>query len=362
MILEVSLLPYCRRCGTKLDDSARFCQKCGTPVVTYAPAAPAKTVKPLRKEPLVIAAIVLIAILVAAVIVSAIVFAPFSPFSFNQTNQDSHSGINTLNLNFQVNTAQVTIVTQNINNQNILINTSANGSRSIFGSTNPIEVTFTNQTEGNTLTVNSKVTEGNEFPSTGNLHVTCVIYVNPALKLNINVTTQAGSISLTAEKSSTFQSINLNANAGEVQANLQNATIAGDVSLITQAGTVNFGLRQATLQGNQTVALHSNAGSVGMDITQTKTLKGNLQVNAVTEFGSVNVALQIDGDVGAKIISQTNLGSIHLDVQHFSGNQSPIQSDNYPDASNIEINSRTNFGSININAAYQSLNGPNLKN
>jgi hypothetical protein len=355
-------LPYCRRCGIELDDSARFCHRCGTPVATFIPTASTKPDRPLRKEPLVIAAIVLIAILVVAVIVSDIIFVPSSTITFNKTNQDSHSGINTLNLNFQANTAQVTIVTQNINNQNILITTSADGSRSIFGSNNPIEVTFTNQTEGNTLIINSKVTEQNEFSVVGNLHVTCVIYVNPALKLNINVTTQAGSIFLTADKSATFQSINLHANAGEVQANMQNATIAGGVSLNAQAGAVNFGLYQSTLQGNQTVTLYSNAGSVGMDITQTKTLKGNLQVNAVTEFGSVDVALQIDGDVGAKIISQTNLGNIHLDVQNFSGNQSPIQSDNYPDSSNIEINSRTNFGSININAVYQSLNGPSLKN
>jgi hypothetical protein len=356
------VLPFCRRCGTKLDDSARFCQKCGTPVVTFAPAELAKSDRPLRKESLVIAAMLLIAILVTAVIVSDIIFTPFSPISFNQTNQDNHSDINTLNLDFQANTAQVTIVTQNINNQNILIKTSADGSRSIFGSTNPIKVTFTNQTAGNTLTINSKVTEGNVFPATGTLHVTCAIYVNPALKLNINVTTQAGSISLISEKSATFQSLNLHANAGEVQANLQNVTIAGDVSLNTQTGTVNFGVRQATLQGNQTVTLHSNAGSVGMDIAQAKTLQGNLNVNAVAELGSVNVALQIDGDVGAKIISQTNLGNIHLDVQHFLGTQSSIQSENYPAGSSIEVNSRTNLGSININAVYQSSNGSIVKN
>jgi hypothetical protein len=356
------VLPYCRRCGSKIEDFARFCQKCGTPVVTLAPAILASPDKPLRKEPLMIAAIVLIAILVIAVVVSAIIFAPFSPISFNQTNQDNQSGINTLNLNFQANTAQVTLITQNINNQNILINTSANGFRSIFGSTNPIEVNFTNQTLGSTLTVNSKVTETEEFPTTGNIHVICTIYVNPALKLNINITTQAGSIALLAEKSATFQSINLHANAGEVQANLQNVTITGEVSLITKAGAINFGLRQSTLQGNQTVTLHSNSGSVGMDITQTKTLQGNLKVNAFTGLGSVSVALQIDGNVGAKIISQANLGGIHLDLQHFSGNQSSVQSDNYPATSNIEINSTTNLGSININAAYQSSNGPSMKN
>ncbi len=354
-------MPYCRKCGAKLDDYARFCQKCGTPIVTFSPEAPVKLSRPLRKEPLVIAATVLIAILLVGVIASAIIFAPFSPVNFNQTNQNGQSGINTLNLNFQANTAQVTIITQIINNQNILINTSANGTRSIFGSATPIEVTFTNQTQDNVLTINSKVTETEGFP-TGNIHLTCSIYINPALKLNINVTTQSGSVTLTGDKSATFLSINLHSNAGEVQANLQNATIEGEVSLITQAGTINFGVHQVSLLGNQTVTLHSNAGSIGIDITQTKTLKGSLQTNAITQLGTINIALQIDNDVGAKIISQTNLGSEHLDVQHFSGNQSPIQSDNYPASNNIEINTRTNLGNININAVYQSSNGPSMRN
>jgi hypothetical protein len=354
-------VPYCRRCGAKLDETAHFCQKCGTPVVAFAPTAPAKPARQLRREPLVIAAIALIAILLTAVIVSAVVFAPLSPVNFNQTNQDTHPNINTLNLNFQANTAQVDVITQNITNKNILIITSAVGSRGMFGSNNLVNVTFTNETLNNVLIVTSKVTEANGF-STANLHVTCTIYINPALNLNINVTTQAGAITLNAEKSATFQSINLQASAGEVQANLQNATIAGDVSLKTQAGKAYFGMSQGNVQGNQTVNLHSAAGSVSIDITETKMLQGNLQVNAVTELGSVNVGLVIDGDIGAKIISQVNLGSIHSDVQHFSGNQSPLQSDNYPAASNIEINGRTNLGSVNINAVYQSSTGPSIRN
>jgi hypothetical protein len=231
----------------------------------------------------------------------------------------------------------------------------------MFGSNNLVNVTFTNETVNNVLTVTSKVTEANGL-YTGNLHVTCTIYINPALNLNINVTTQAGAITLNAEKSATFKSINLQASAGEVQANMQNVTIAGDVSLKTQAGGVYFGMSQVNVQGNQTINLHSAAGSVNMDIAQTKVLQGDLQVDAVTELGSVNVGLVIDGDIGAKIISQTNLGNIHSDVHNFSGNQSSIQSDNYPAASNIEINSTTNLGSININAAYQSSSGPGIKN
>jgi hypothetical protein len=121
-------------------------------------------------------------------------------------------------------------------------------------------------------------------------------------------------------------------------------------------------MSQVNIKGNNAIALQTNAGSVTMDITETKTLQGNLQVSAITDLGSVNVGLVIDGDVGAKLISQTNLGSIHTDVQHFSGNQSPIQSDNYPAISNIEINSKTSLGSININAVYLSSTDPSIRN
>lgn len=354
-------MPYCRKCGTRLDEDAHFCHKCGTPVATFAPSAPTKSAKPLMKEPLVIAVLALIAVLVTAAIVVAVVFAPLFPVNFNQTNQDNHSGVNTLNLNVQANTAQINVITQNVADQNILLVTSAVGSRNLLESSNrPVEVTFTNETANNVLTITSNITETNGFSR--NLHVKCTIYVNPTLNLNLNITTQAGKITLASEKSAIFQSINLQANAGDVEATLQNASIAGTLSLNTQAGTIYLGMSQASIQGNQTVDLHSNAGSVNMDVTQTATLQGDLQINATTVIGSVNAGLAIDGDVGAKIISQTSLGSIHLDLQHFSGNQSPIQSDNYPAGSNIEINNRTTLGSINITADYQSSTAPNLRN
>lgn len=326
-----------------------------------APATPEMPARPLRKKPLMIVAIALIAILIAAAIVTAVVFVPLYPVNFNQTNQDTHPNINTLNLNLEASAAQVDVLTQNITDKNILIITIASGSRSIFGSTNPVNVNFTNETVDDVLTVNAKVTEPNEtFAS--NPHVTCTVYINPALNLNLNVTTQAGQITLSAEKPATFQSVYLKTNAGSIEATMQNATIAGNIALVTQAGSVYIGLSQASVQGNQTVNLHSNAGAVTMDITQTQTLQGNLKVDAVTDLGAVTVGLQIDRGVGAKIVSQTNLGSIHSNLHNFSGNQSPIQSDNYPAVSNIEINDRTNLGSININANYASSTGPNLSN
>jgi len=318
--------------------------------------------KPIKNDPVMIVAIALIAILVVGVVVAALLAAPFSTVNFGQTYHDNTVNVNKLNLNVQTEGLKVNVFTQNVTNDNFIITLEGTGSKTNFGGgsdDSPIQVTFYNDTVNNELTITAKITES---PSFSRFNVDCNIYVNPALTLNLNVTSQAGQVSLTADKPATFEFLNLQSVAGTVQANLQNMTVAGNVTLRTQAGTVDFRMSQVNIEGNNTVALQTNAGSVTMDITETKTLQGNLQVNAVTELGSINVGLQIDGDVGAKIISQTNLGSIHSDLQHFSGNQSPIQSDNYPAASNIEINSRTNLGSININAVYQSSTSPILRN
>jgi hypothetical protein len=355
-------LPYCQICGTKLVDDAHFCQKCGTPVVdTYISQVSSAPSKLVRSEPIVIAAIVLIAILVGGVVVAVLLTASFATVNINQSYQDNTAGITKLNLNIESQALKVNIFTQNVTNRNnFLITLDGTASKGINGGNDgPIQIAFYNDTVNKELTITAKITQSNVF---SRFNVKCNIYVNPALILDLNVTSQAGQVSLAADKPATFGFLNLQSAAGSVQANLDNITMAGNVTLRTQAGSVDIRMNEVQVQGNNTVDLHANAGSVTMDITQTKTLHGNLQVNAATDLGSVNVGLIVDGDVGAKLTSQTNLGSIHLDVQHFSGNQSPIQSDNYPGVSNIEIDSRTNLGSININANYQSSIGPSLRN
>ena len=353
-------MPYCRRCGTKLDEDTHFCHKCGTPVVTYVPPVHSTPIKPIRNDPIIIVAVVLVAILVVGVVAAALLAAPFSTVNLDQSYQDNTVNVNKLNLNVETDGAKVNVFIQNTSSNNFIITLKGTGIKGAAGdSGSPIQVTFFNKTENGVLTVTAKITQSTAF---SRLNVDCNIYLNPALTLNLNVTSQSGQVSLTADKPSTFESLNLQANAGAVQANLQNITVAGNITLRTQAGSVDFRMSQLNIEGNNTVDLHSNAGSVNMDITQTKTLQGNLQVNAVTDLGSVNVGLQIDGDVGAKITSQSNLGSVNVDAQHFSGNQSPLQSDNYPAVSNIEINSQTNLGSININAAYQSYVPPSIRN
>ncbi len=354
-------MPYCRHCGTKLDEDARFCHKCGTPVTFIPQAAP---VRPIMKDPLVIAAIVLVVILVVAAIVTAIVFAPLYPVEFNQANEVNQPNINQLNFNLDADTAQINIIAQNLTDKTILMTVSATGSRGIFGSTDPIEVTFSNQTINDELTVTSKIKTGERGAFARNLNVVCNVYINPKLTLNLNVKSQYSQISLSADGETTIQTLNLEAITGEVQVNLNaGTTINGDLSLKSQTGSMWLRLNQAKIQDNVTFSLLTTTGSINMDITQTRTLDGTVQVNAETTTGSINLKLLIDGEVGARIESRTNLGSITTDVKGFSGNQSPIQSNNYPAESNILINNLVNsMGSIHLNAAYQSSSIPIVRN
>ncbi len=360
-------MTYCQRCGAKLADDAQFCGNCGAPVVkpTYtspvAYPAPPTPMKPIRKDPLIIGALVLIAILIGGFLIAVLLSAPFATVNINQSYQDNTSGINKLNLNVESQALKINVFTQNVTlNNNFLLTLDGTASKGINGgSGSPIQVTVNNNTVNHELTITMKITQSNVY---SRYNLNCNLYLNPTLIQSLNVTSQAGQISLTADKPTTFESISLQSSAGTVQANLDNVTIGGDVTLRTQAGTVDFRTNEAKVEGNNTVTLQTNAGSVDMDITQTSALHGNLRVNAVTDLGSVNVGLVVDDGVGARLTSQTNLGNIHVDVQHFSGNQSPIQSNNYPAASNIQIDSKTNLGSINIIADYQSSTGPSLSN
>ena len=83
-------MPYCHRCGTKLEENAHFCQKCGTPVVTLPPPTPASTITypttpPNRNNSLLLAIMIVVAIVIAVIIIGAIIFLVFH-MSFGQTN------------------------------------------------------------------------------------------------------------------------------------------------------------------------------------------------------------------------------------------------------------------------------------
>jgi predicted membrane protein len=186
------------------------------------------------------------------------------------------------------------------------------------------------------------------------LKVICDVYIDPSARLNLTIHSDVGQITMNASTHMTFEELNLETTTGNVYANLrQGTTVAGNISINTTTGNVQFQMDKANVSRSVSFSLQSTTGSVNMDLTENQKLSGNVTVNARTTTGSVDLSLTIDDDVGAKIESNAEIGEISANVQHFSGNKSPLQSDNYPARSNLLVNLRTTTGGIHINAAYQ---------
>ena len=63
---------YCRKCGTELDETAKFCPACGTPVAAVVPAT--EQTAPERRPVYVLPVAILIIVLVSAVVIAAFFF------------------------------------------------------------------------------------------------------------------------------------------------------------------------------------------------------------------------------------------------------------------------------------------------
>ena len=167
-----------------------------------------------------------------------------------------------------------------------------------------------------------------------------------------------------ASSNAKIMSLKLETNVGNTNLDLQkDVLVRGDITLSTQTGDIELNMNQADINGNRTVDLSSGTGNINMNIIQTQKLNGNLQVNGDTGTGNINVdRLVIDGEVAARIVSNAGLGRITTDVVNFNGNQSPIESNNYPAASVINMNLDTGVGNINLNAIYATTTIPVVRN
>lgn len=356
-------MPYCQRCGAKLEDGDKFCQRCGAPVASYPippPPPPKPPARQTEKTPFLLPALILIAIVTMAAIVGAVVLLPTHQVNFNKVNTVNQTGINTINLSLQGNMASFLI--QNSPDQTLMLATSIQGSTSIFNPSNPVQVSFSNQTVGDTLTATANITANSQNALSSSAE-TCQVYISPNINLNLNVTTQTGTITLTTQGSVIFNSLNLKSTTGAVQVALENGTVlAGGISMQTTTGTVSFQINQANVSGNQTVNLQTTTGAANINIAENQTLQGNTQVNATTNTGAINLSMNIDNTVGAKITSQTQAGQINTNLNGFSGSKSPLESYNYPSINNFFVDFKTNVGDININALYQTYSGGSNRN
>lgn len=350
-------MPYCRKCGAKLDDDAQFCRVCGSSVqgatLTHPPPSTGYAMR--RRRILPIPVVILIVILAFALFFAALVWAPFVPVNSNVARAATAGlSVRAVNLDFSADVADVNVILRTLPNQLVALNVTASGYVGLLGdASNPVQVTFTNQTEGTALTVTSGVSRTQAWPFSSNLQVTCDVYVDPSVSLSLNIHTSVGQVTMDANREVVFDALTLQSGTGSVELTLgEGTTLKGNIAATATTGSVQFVWTNCAVIGNITANIGSVTGSLNANVTQDRPLSGDVFFDAGTSTGSIDLRMDISGRVGSEITSNTSVGSVSIDVQNFNGNKSPIYSSNFPAEGNFIANLGASTGSIHVAASY----------
>jgi len=356
-------MPYCSKCGAELDEDAKFCPACGTPAGPPVIEPKRRRIRRERRRPISTLAIVLIVLLVILpVAIVALVILPVRMVDASESRDVPYqTGVDTINLNFTADVARVNVTFESLTGKLLTLNVSATGRVGMFTSLPQQEelfdLTFDDAIVDNVLTVTSEVdTFGDSLPRLMSswLHATCDIRIDPSMNASLNVKTSTGEIVMNTQASVVLNSLRLEATTGGVEANLvEDVVVAGDVSVKTTTGGVKFSWNNVNVTNNVLVDVETTTGGIDVDVTQDERLLGNVTLRAEVTTGGVDFAIDIQGDVGAKIVSSVTTGGINIDRQvRFSGTTSPLQSNNYPAGSNFNVSLKTTTGGINIDAKH----------
>jgi hypothetical protein len=352
-------MSHCWKCGTKLDEDAKFCHVCGTPVgtPTVSPPPPPRPVMRKGWSPLYTLAIVLGAILIFGAIVGAFVFLPVRSVSFNESHQVlSENGVNAADLDLSADVARFNITFADLNGRVMTMNVSANGGAGLWSSSDILNVTLNHRRIGNTLFVNSTVSRvGVWWPWFGGINVVCDVRIDRSLNLTLNVKTSTGNVVMVASGAVVFDSLHLETTTGAVEASLnRDVVVNGAVLIKSTTGSTGFSWDDAKAARDIAVDVKTTTGGVDLNVTQDSSTHGNVTLNAGAVTGSVDLEMMIRNDVGAVINSSTAVGGVSANTSGFSGTKSQLQSTNYPAPSNFILSLSTTTGGVNVSATYTS--------
>ncbi|MCW4020473.1 MAG: zinc-ribbon domain-containing protein [Candidatus Bathyarchaeota archaeon] len=345
-------MPYCKKCGAKLGEDAKFCQACGTPV-----AEPMrKRMERKERKPRSLLAIVAIAIIVTGMVAAVVAFLPLRVLDLTETRDvPFQTGVDVINLNLTMDVGSFNVAFLDLDDKMVSLRLSITGLGSIilpeiYG------LSFDHASQGNVLTVSSEV---DTSPSRGwwglsRMQVTCDLLIDRSLNASLDITVGVGKIILETQAGTVVNSLNLETTTGSVETSLvENTVVAGDLSFKTVTGGVDFSWRNSIAEKGISVNLETVTGGASINLVQDERLQGNVGLYVDVTTGGVDLALDIQSNVGARIVSSTTVGSIDiLRSDGFSGSEALLQSDNYPAGRDFDINLKTTTGGIDINASH----------
>ncbi|HJT59717.1 MAG TPA: hypothetical protein VJ761_24625 [Ktedonobacteraceae bacterium] len=182
----------------------------------------------------------------------------------------------------------------------------------LWGNANDITVSYAQDTEGNTITVNVGRTSGSNIFTTSSVDFDVAVPSSTTLQLKTNT----GSIDVSGISGQMV----LTSNTGSITAN--NGAASGNTQLITNTGSVTF---NGSIASSGTYQFQTNTGSVNVALPG----DSNFHVEASTDTGTIS----------------TNFSGVNVHPRQFTGVDAQGVVGNAPGAT---VTLRTNTGSINL--------------
>ncbi|MFX0096981.1 MAG: hypothetical protein ACFE7E_04390 [Candidatus Hodarchaeota archaeon] len=316
-------------------------------------------------------ALIIVAIVVPAAVVSVVLFLPTQTVEISQNrNVPYQSGVEILDLTFWVNStveygtvrhSEISIGFESMPGKLLDLNISINGTVGMLAPANisddledMLNITFDYTILGNVLTVTSAINASDVLSylsPRGN--ITCSLLIDPSLNTTIDVLGTTAGIGFNTQADVVIDRLSLITATGGVAANLvEDTIITGNITIITATGGVNLNWQNLNVTNNIYVNITVATGGISPNITQTTGMLGNVTLDAVTATGGIDFDIDIEGAVGAWIESSVVTGGISTNTVGFTGTESPLQSNNYPDVSNFIVDLSSTTGGISVDASY----------
>ena len=131
--------------------------------------------------------------------------------------------------------------------------------------------------------------------------------------------------------------------------------LSDDISLSSTTGGVKLNWNNVIATKDLQLDITTTTGGVDVDIEQDSRLQHEVTLNTAVKTAGVDLNIDLQGAVGAKIESTVTTGGINIERQiGFSGTNAQLRSDNYPADSDFEVNLQTTTGGITIDAKHTS--------
>jgi len=347
-------MPYCSNCGAELDEDAKFCPSCGTPVGRPVTRLERRRIEREERRPISTLAIVLIVVFASALIMVAVVFSPlaFRPVDVSESRDVPYqAGVDTLNLDFTADVGRVNVAFEELDGKLVTLDVSIRGRVGVFV-TDLYDLTFEPTVVGSVLTLTSEV-DILDHVTISDLTAIYDLRIDPSVNASLDVKTNTGGIVMDTQAGVVLNSLSLEVTTGGVEANLATGVVvSGDVSIKSTTGGAELNWIRAVVTKDLRVEVRTTTGGVKVDVEQDD-LTHDIDLNAETTTGGVDLVIDIQGNVGARLESSTTTGGINVNRQvGFSGTESPLRSENYPASGNFNITLKTTTGGIIIDATY----------